>query len=99
MGHHPHREESMRLRPLVWVVLAVPVNALAAQGAADARWVAQCRDGERGWRAKHCEVRVVTLAPGGPIAVDPGENGGVAGEGWVRDSIEGHARIQTQGTT
>lgn len=89
----------MPLRPLAWVVLAVPVNILAAQGASDARWLAQCRDAERGWRARHCEVRVLTLAPGGLIAVDPGENGGVAVEGWDRDSIEVHARIQTQGTT
>jgi DUF4097 and DUF4098 domain-containing protein YvlB len=49
---------------------------------------------------KHCEVRVVGLGKGGgPISVDPGENGAIAVEGWDSDSIEVHARIQTEGTT
>ena len=48
---------------------------------------------------KHCETRLITLAKGGVITVDPGENGGVRVEGWSRDSIEVHARIQTQGAT
>ena len=89
----------MRPQAIGWIFLMVPLTALTAQSSADARWLAQCREYEREWRAKHCEVRVVTLATGGPIAVDPGQNGGVAVEGWNHDSIEVHARIQTQGTT
>lgn len=41
----------------------------------------------------------MTLAKGGIITVDPGENGGVTVEGWSRDSVEVHARIETQGIT
>ena len=81
------------------VLLALCVRVLDAQSAADARWIAQCRDHSGEWQVKHCEARVVTLAKGGAITVDPGENGGVTVEGWTRDSIEVHARIQTQGAT
>jgi len=74
------------------VLLALCVRVLDAQSAADARWIAQCRDHSGDWQVKHCEARVVTLAKGGAITVDPGENGGVTVEGWTRDSIEVHAR-------
>lgn len=80
---------------LLVVLLAVPGAAALGQSAADARWIDRCRDNDDGWRVQHCEVRVVTLARGGTIAVDPGQNGGVTVEGWDRDSIEVHARIQT----
>ena len=80
------------------VLLAFAVSARAQSGA-DARWIAQCRDHDDGWRVQHCEVRVVTLARAGTIAVDPGRNGAVSVEGWDRDSIEVHARIQTQAAT
>lgn len=81
------------------VFFALSVRMLDAQSAADARWIAQCRDYSGDWQVKHCETRVVTLAKGGTITVDPGENGGVQVEGWSRDSIEVHARIQTQAAT
>ena len=61
--------------------------------------MAQCRDRDDAWRAKACEVRVISLAKGGVITVDPGRNGAVAVEGWDRDSIEVHARIQAEGAT
>ncbi len=83
---------------IVSVFLALSVRMLDAQSAADARWTAQCRDYSGDWQVKHCETRVVTLAKGGTITVDPGENGGVQVEGWSRDSIEVHARIQTLGS-
>lgn len=88
-------------RPIfpVPVLLALSVSVLQAQSAADARWIAQCRDYSRDWQVQHCETRVITLAKGGTITVDPGENGGVTVEGWSRDSIEVHARIQTQGAS
>jgi hypothetical protein len=88
----------MLKRAVVFLLLAVPAT-LRSQGAADARWMAQCRDHEDAWRARACEVRVVSLATGGVITVDPGRNGAAAVEGWDRDSIEVHARIQAEGAT
>lgn len=86
----------MRTCPIVVALFVAPVAVLVAQSAADARWIAQCRDHDNGWRVQHCEVRVMTLARAGTIAVDPGQNGAVSVEGWDSDSIEVHARIQTQ---
>jgi hypothetical protein len=77
------------------ILAALTVTVLAAQSAADARWLSQCREHWDEWRVQHCEVRIVTLAAGGTIGVDPGPNGAVAVEGWERDSIEVHARIET----
>src|SRR5690349_13172326 len=88
----------MLKRAIPFLLLAVP-TAVHAQSAADARWMAQCRDRDDAWRAKACEVRVTSLAKGGVITVDPGRNGAVAVEGWDRDSIEVHARIQAEGAT
>jgi hypothetical protein len=72
------------------------VTVLPAQSAADARWLSQCREHWDEWRMKHCEVRIAMLAASGAIGVDPGPNGAVAVEGCGRDSIEVHARIETQ---
>lgn len=88
----------MLKRAILALLLAAPA-ALRSQSAADSRWLAQCRDQDHGWRAKACEVRVISLAKGGVITVDPGRNGAVAVEGWDRDSIEVHARIQAEGAT
>jgi DUF4097 and DUF4098 domain-containing protein YvlB len=88
----------MLKRAIAFLLLAVP-TALRSQSAADARWMAQCRDHDDAWRAKACEVRVISLAKGGVITVDPGRNGAVAIEGWDRDSVEVHARIQAEGAT
>jgi DUF4097 and DUF4098 domain-containing protein YvlB len=90
----------MRHLPVVLAALAIapaPAPRLAAQSAADARWLAECRDRDDGWRIKHCEVRVSSLkATGGAVTVDPGKNGAVAVKGWDSDSIEVHARIQAE---
>ena len=83
---------------IVFLLLVVPAG-LRSQSAADARWMAQCRDHEDAWRARACEVRVVSLATGGVITVDPGRNGAAAVEGWDRDTIELHARIRAEGAT
>src|SRR3989442_2736800 len=93
----PSSEDHMSRRPyLVPAFLAIAAR-LVAQSAADARWLAECRDRDDGWRVRHCEVRVSSVrATGGTIAIDPGTNGGVAVRGWDLDSIEVHARIQTQ---
>src|SRR3989442_1789792 len=86
----------LRCLPVVLTVLAIAPR-LAAQSAADARWLADCRDRDYGWRVKHCEVRVSSVkASGDAITVDPGKNGGGAVRGCDSDSVEGHARIQTE---
>ena len=86
----------LRSLPVVVAALAI-APGLPAQSAADARWLADCRDGEDGWRVKHCEVRVSSLkATGDAVTVDPGKNGAVAVKGWDSDAIEVHARIQTE---
>src|SRR4029077_20063757 len=94
----PDQEAPMLKRAILALLLAAPA-ALRSQSAADSRWLAQCRDLEDAWRARSCEVRVVSLANGGVITVDPGRNGATAVEGWDRDSIEVHARIQAEGGT
>src|SRR5260370_31627466 len=85
----------LRVLAGVLILAAMTVTVVPAQSAADARWLAQCREHWDESRIQHCEVRIVTLARGGTIGVDPGPNGAVAVEGWGRDSIEVHARIET----
>src|SRR5260370_5347282 len=84
-----------RVLAAVPILAALTVTVVPAQSAADARWLAQCREHGDESRIQHCEVRIVTLARGGAIGVDPGPNGAVAVEGWGRDSIEVHARVET----
>src|SRR3989442_15900214 len=84
----------LRCLPVVLTVLAI-APGLAAQSAADARWLADCRDRDDGWRGKHCEVRVSSpKATGDAVTGDPGKNGAVAGEGWDSAGIQGHPPIQ-----
>src|SRR5256886_5110621 len=91
-----------RRLPVVLAALSFAPGAsdtfgLAAQSAADARWLADCRDRDDGWRVKHCEVRVSSLkATGDAVTVDPGKNGAVSVKGWDSGAIEMHARIQTE---
>src|SRR5207249_10039449 len=97
----PSRPEDPMPRhlPVVLAALSFALAApgLAAQSAADARWLADCRGRDDGWRVKHCEVRVSSLkATGDAVTVDPGKNGAVAVKGWDSDGIEVHARIQTE---
>jgi hypothetical protein len=88
-------------------LLAMLISPLAAPLAAqhrhqrddsDAGWIARCdRDNGNDYNVKHCEARVSGLkATGATITIDPGQNGGAVVRGWDRDSIEVHARIQTQ---
>src|SRR3989475_1361304 len=89
----PPEDHMLRCLPVVLTVLAIAPR-LAGQTAADARWLAECRDRDDGWRVKHCEVRVSSLkATGDAITADPGENGGGAVGGGGTDSVGGHARI------
>src|SRR5256885_16910982 len=86
----------LRSLPVVVAALAI-APGLPAQSAADARWLADCRDREDGWRVKHCEVRVSSLkATGDAVTVDPGKNGAGAVEGGDSDAVEGAARLQTE---
>jgi len=72
----------LRCLPVVLTVLAI-APGLAGQSAADARWLAECRDRDDGWRVKHCEVRVSSVkATGDAITVDHGKKAGVAVRGW-----------------
>src|SRR5207249_2370696 len=79
----PSRPEDPMPRhlPVVLAALSFALGApgLAAQSAADARWLADCRGRDDGWRVKHCEVRVSSLkATGDAVTADPGKNGPVA---------------------
>src|SRR2546430_16016868 len=86
----------LRCPPVVLTVLAI-APGLAGQSAADARWLADCRDRDDGWRVKHCEGRVSSLKAAGDAGTgDPGKNGAGAVQGWGSDGLEGHARIQTE---
>src|SRR2546426_12171353 len=86
----------LRCPPVVLTVLAI-APGLAGQTAADARWLADCRDRDDGWRVKHCEVRGSSVkASGDAITVDPGKNGGGAVRGCDSDSGGGDALIQTE---
>src|SRR3989454_4149278 len=93
----PSSEDHMSRRPyLVPAFLAIAAR-LVAQSAADARWLAECRDPDDGWRVRHCEVRVSSVkASGDAITVDPGKNGGGAVRGCDSDSGGGDALIQTE---
>jgi hypothetical protein len=71
----------------------------------DEDWLDRCRDGGRrdddrrgrDDRERFCEVRHLgTRAAGRALTVDAGPNGGVAINGWDRDSVDIHVRIQTQ---
>ncbi len=61
----------------------------------DADWLAQCRE-HHDWQFRHCEVRPVKMAGGGPLHVDVRPNGGASVAGWDQAAIEGSARIQVQ---
>jgi len=84
-----------------WMLAGVMVAGawLAASPAlaqkSDADWLAQCRE-QDGGRYRHCEVRPVAMAGGGPLHVDARPNGGVQVTGWDEARIAGSARIQIQ---
>lgn len=50
-------------------------------------------------RARSCEVREQTLTALNPLAVDAGQNGGVAVKGWLRHDILVRARVESWGET
>jgi hypothetical protein len=82
------------------LALAVLPCVGAAQQSDD-EWLQDCQDrNTRGRLVNSCDVRVMQMAaPGGPIRVSPGENGGIAIEGWTGRGVEVHARIQGRAET
>ena len=94
----------MHLR--LWTAAMPPLVALALAGSAlggqetDADWLEQCRENHYGSGDQYCEVREVRVRPTGrALSVDGRENGGVEVEGWDRDSVLVHARIQARGNS
>ena len=87
------------LVPAALLALALP-GRLAAQQS-DQAWLDNCRDNDYGSRREvSCEVRHLAMKRvSGAIEVDPGQNGGVAVEGWERDTIGLTARVQANGYT
>jgi hypothetical protein len=47
----------------------------------------------------NCEIREQNLAPGGPIAIDGRQNGGVSVKGWDQNQVLVRARVQTGAPT
>jgi DUF4097 and DUF4098 domain-containing protein YvlB len=47
----------------------------------------------------NCEIREQTLAPGGAIAIDGKQNGGVSVKGWDQNQVLVRARVQTGAPT
>lgn len=82
---------------VVMVGMCVPGGAAMAQ-TSDADWLSRCRE-QGGGQFRHCEVRPVKLAGGGPLHVDARPNGGVQVTGWEQATVEGSARIQVQADT
>jgi DUF4097 and DUF4098 domain-containing protein YvlB len=75
-----------------------PLSSAAGAQQSDDQWLRDCQErSDRSRLIRHCDVRVTQMAaPAGPIRVDPGENGGVAIEGWTGSGVEIHARIETR---
>jgi hypothetical protein len=87
---------------MVAVGLAIALGpALAVAQQSDDAWLTQCLERQdRGRLVRFCDVRVSQMAaPAGAIRVDPGENGGVAIEGWSGTGVEIHARIEARAET
>ena len=83
------------LRILAAFSLLVPLAARAQDEDRAQNWLQNCRYRGNYDRAHFCELRNVTLRPGGKISVDGHENGGVAFYGWDRNEVKVVAMIQT----
>lgn len=90
------------MRSTIWMFLAAVALAtpgLAKPGARgyDTDW---CRDG--GWngdKARHCEVREVTVSPRSAVQVDARPNGGVRVQGWNRNEIRLQVKVEAHADT
>jgi hypothetical protein len=82
------------------LALALLPTVAAAQQS-DEEWLMDCLErSDRSRLVSHCDVRVMQVAaPSGALRVAPGENGGVAVEGWSGNGVEVHARIEARAGT
>ena len=80
---------------LVVALIALANGAAMAQK--DSKSSLDCRDSwwDGGRLENHCEIREQTLAAGGTITVDAGQNGGISVKGSDRGDILVRSRIQT----
>jgi hypothetical protein len=56
-----------------------------------------CSNGNSNDRARHCEVRELSLPSIGRLTIDSGQNGGVSVKGWLRGDTLVRARIEASG--
>ncbi|MGH7576431.1 MAG: hypothetical protein ACREM1_15065 [Longimicrobiales bacterium] len=88
-----------RRATIMLLALVLAPSAAAAQRS-DEEWLRDCDDYGDDRLVRVCDVRVERVpAPGTPIRVDPGGNGGVSIEGWAGTGIEVHTRIQARAET
>src|ERR1700687_3544188 len=77
--------------------VALASGAAIAQG--DSKKSSECRD--TWWdddrSQSHCEIREQTVAAGGAIFADAGQNGGISVKGTDRNDILVRTRVQTVG--
>jgi hypothetical protein len=99
----------LRMGMVGLLILGVVIPARGAQqtrnrDASDDEWLAKCRrdrdryENYRNDNYRSCDVRVSTIDPRGrKLTIDPGMNGGAQVQGWDKDEVEVHARMQGQG--
>jgi hypothetical protein len=58
-----------------------------------------CNNSYDGDRARHCDVRELTLPAIGRLSVDAGRNGGATVKGWLRNEVLVRARVEASGDT
>lgn len=84
---------------LVFAAVCFAASAAIAQSDAT-RYSLECRDNRSfndGTRARHCEVKEITLAAtAGALDVDGMRNGGISVKGWDRGEVLVRYQIQTQ---
>jgi hypothetical protein len=87
---------------MIWMLVVAgavttPARATAGTRELDGDW---CREG--GWngdRARHCEVRDVTVSPRGAVHVDARPNGGIHVQGGPQNGIHLRVKVEAQGDT
>lgn len=84
---------------LSFALVAAPLWSAEAQKD-DSRWLRDCERGaDRDERERFCEVRHAGFRSTGSVEINPGAMGGIAVEGWDRDSVDVSVRIQTGART
>jgi hypothetical protein len=80
---------------LAVATLALAAGPAAAQKGSTQEWLDNCRSDWSGDRSRFCEVRTLTLrAPGGALAVDGLENGGITVTGGDVSNVRVEALVQ-----